>query len=32
MTNGNGGEPVVDAVLDALAERYRWPMRAPWPE
>lgn len=32
MTNGNGGEPVVDAVLDALAERYRWPARAPWPE
>jgi len=32
MTNGNDGEPVVDAVLDALAERYRWPARAPWPE
>ena len=32
MTNGNGGEPVVDAVLDALTERYRWPVRAPWPE
>lgn len=32
MTNGNGGEPVVDAVLDALAGRYRWPARAPWPE
>jgi CubicO group peptidase (beta-lactamase class C family) len=32
MTNGNGGEPIVDAVLDALAERYRWPGRAPWPE
>jgi CubicO group peptidase (beta-lactamase class C family) len=32
MTNGNGGEPVVDAVLDAFAERYRWPQRAPWPE
>lgn len=32
MTNGNGGEPVVDSVLDALAGRYRWPARAPWPE
>lgn len=32
MTNGNGGEAVVDDVLDALAARYRWPARAPWPE
>jgi CubicO group peptidase (beta-lactamase class C family) len=32
MTNGDGGQPVVDALLDALAERYRWPQRAPWPE
>ncbi|GLR83984.1 hypothetical protein GCM10007857_06940 [Bradyrhizobium iriomotense] len=32
MTNGNDGEPVVDALLDALAEHYRWPARAPWPE
>jgi len=32
MTNGNGGEAIVDAVLDALAGRYRWPGRAPWPE
>lgn len=32
MTNGEGGEPIVDAVLDALAEHYRWPQRAPWPE
>jgi CubicO group peptidase (beta-lactamase class C family) len=32
MTNGDGGEPIVDAVLDALASRYRWPARAPWPE
>jgi len=32
MTNGDGGEPVVDALLDALAARYRWPQRAPWPE
>lgn len=32
MTNGDGGEAVVDAVLDALAARYRWPARAPWPE
>ena len=32
MTNGNGGEAVVDAVLDALAERFSWPVRAPWPE
>ncbi len=32
MTNGNDGEAVVDALLDALAERYHWPCRAPWPE
>ncbi|MGY8668514.1 serine hydrolase domain-containing protein [Bradyrhizobium sp. UFLA05-109] len=32
MTNGDDGESIVDAVLDALAERYRWPVRAPWPE
>jgi CubicO group peptidase (beta-lactamase class C family) len=32
MTNGDGGEAVVDAVLDALAHRYNWPARAPWPE
>ena len=32
MTNGNGGEAVVDAVLDALAERFSWPAREPWPE
>jgi CubicO group peptidase (beta-lactamase class C family) len=32
MTNGDGGEPVVDAVLDALARRCKWPVRAPWPE
>lgn len=32
MTNGDGGEAVVDAVLDALAHRYKWPARAPWPE
>lgn len=32
MTNGNGGEPIVDAVLDALAQRFSWPGRAPWPE
>ena len=32
MTNGDGGEPIVDAVLDALARRYKWPPRAPWPE
>ena len=32
MTNGDGGEPVADAVLDALARRYHWPARAPWPE
>jgi hypothetical protein len=31
MTNGNDGEPVVDALLDALAEHYRWPGRAMWP-
>ncbi len=32
MTNGDGGEPIVDALLDALARRYHWPARAPWPE
>jgi CubicO group peptidase (beta-lactamase class C family) len=32
MTNGNGGEVIVDAVLDALAGRFAWPGRAPWPE
>ena len=32
MTNGNGGEVIVDAVLDALAGRFSWPARAPWPE
>lgn len=32
MTNGNDGEAIVDAVLDALAERFSWPARAPWPE
>jgi CubicO group peptidase (beta-lactamase class C family) len=32
MTNGDGGEAVVDAVLDALAREYKWPARAPWPE
>jgi CubicO group peptidase (beta-lactamase class C family) len=32
MTNGNDGEPVVNAVLDALARHYRWPATAPWPE
>src|SRR6201999_931520 len=32
MTNGDGGEPIVDAALDALARRYQWPARAPWPE
>src|SRR5262249_26255910 len=32
MTNGNGGEAIVDAVLDALAQRFSWPGRAPWPE
>jgi CubicO group peptidase (beta-lactamase class C family) len=32
MTNGNGGEAIVDAVLDALARRFSWPARAPWPE
>ena len=32
MTNGNDGEAVVDAVLDALAQRFSWPARAPWPE
>jgi CubicO group peptidase (beta-lactamase class C family) len=32
MTNGDDGEPIVDALLDALAARYRWPARAPWPE
>lgn len=32
MTNGDGGEPIVDAVLDALARHYKWPARAPWPE
>jgi hypothetical protein len=32
MTNGDGGEAVVDAVLDALAHRYKWPARAPWSE
>jgi CubicO group peptidase (beta-lactamase class C family) len=32
MTNGDGGEPVVDAVLDALSRRYKWSAHAPWPE
>jgi len=32
MTNGDGGEPIVDAVLDALARRYKLPAHAPWPE
>jgi CubicO group peptidase (beta-lactamase class C family) len=32
MTNGDGGEVVVDAVLDTLARRYKWPAGAPWPE
>jgi hypothetical protein len=32
MTNSDNGGPIVDEVLDALARRYRWPARAPWPE
>ena len=32
MTNGNNGEVIVNSVLDALAGRYQWPARAPWPE
>jgi CubicO group peptidase (beta-lactamase class C family) len=32
MTNGDGGEPIVDSLLDALARRYKWPAHAPWPE
>lgn len=32
MTNGNNGEVIVNGVLDALARRYQWSARAPWPE
>jgi CubicO group peptidase (beta-lactamase class C family) len=32
MTNGDAAEAIVDAALDALAQNYRWPQRAPWPE
>jgi hypothetical protein len=32
MTNGYGVEHIVDDVLDALAQRFSWPGRAPWPE
>lgn len=32
MTNGDDGEAIVDALLDALAQRFGWPARAPWPE
>lgn len=32
MTNGDDGEAIVDALLDALAVRFGWPVRAPWPE
>ncbi|MFG1301999.1 hypothetical protein V5F49_19615 [Xanthobacter sp. V3C-3] len=32
MTNGADGEAIVDALLDALAARFGWPARAPWPE
>lgn len=32
MTNGDGGEPIVDSLLDALSRRYKWPAHAPWPE